>query len=401
MFFGLGFWNKRLTFEVFLKTEDRWQLHMLCDTEEDAIAEARHLLITDKTHDVKVVRLRTLVNGVGSETVVYEQSRPPRTVKPLTVCTPVGEVALCQQLEDLYTAEGRRTISQVMRDYLQRNNIGTSELLHCYSHIRKLQDAQGLVNAALHRVAGVQAPVAGQTPKQRLTLLDGLVTQAQQKARAFAAERSSYPDFRGKDLGGFSQHILERTSLDLHDYVLNSLISIWLFDYRSLLGKVEALAILAGENVENGLIRQVDAILADLLIFADVVQELLAPQPTLGDALLRLADIVLCRKGAGESLASPAMKQIARLIQEGHLPLSQAALAERLLREINADKPLDTRDPSRDPALLERLVMALSGEDGTILGGEATRQSIERRRLRQREAVLRAHGLHSIADNLR
>lgn len=401
MFFGLGFWNKRLTFEVFLKKDDRWLLHMLCDAEDDAIAEAKHLLITDKTHDVKVVRLRTLANGVGSETVIYEQSRPVRAVKPLTVRTPVGEVALCERLEDFYTAEGRRTITQVLRDYLQRNNICTSELLHSYSHMRKMQDVQGLINAALHRVAGAQAGISGETPKQRLNLLDGLMGQAQQKARAFAAERGSYPDFKGEDLAGFSNHILDRASLDLHDYVLNSLVTVWLFDFRSLLAKVEALAQLAAVNVENGLVRQVDALLADMLAFADVVQELLAPQPNLGEALMRLGDVVLCRRGAADALVSPAMKQIARLIQEGHLPLSQGALADRLLKEINADKPLDSRDPDRDPALLERLIQTLSGEDGTILGGETTHQSIERRRLRQREAILRAHGLHHIADNLR
>eukprot|EP01092_Planopodium_desertum_P008037 TRINITY_DN33148_c0_g2_i1.p2 TRINITY_DN33148_c0_g2~~TRINITY_DN33148_c0_g2_i1.p2 ORF type:complete len:138 (+),score=45.42 TRINITY_DN33148_c0_g2_i1:1-414(+) len=137
------------------------------------------------------------------------------------------------------------------------------------------------------------------------------------------------------------------------------------------------------------------------MIFAEVVQELFAPQPNLGMALKQMGAVVLCRKGVTDKLTNPTMKIIAALIQQGHLPQTQAALADRLLREINTDRPLDQRAPEREGALLDELVASLKGEDGTILGGERTNQSVERRRLRQRQEILRAQGLHSVADNLR
>ena len=129
MFFGLGFWNKRLVFEVFLKVEDRWELHALWDREEDAIEDSRRLLLAGKTLSVKVVRLRTLSNGVSSETVVYEQEVQPRKNRPVTIATPQGDVAICSTVDDLFTVEARRTISQVMRDYLFRANIWVGVLL--------------------------------------------------------------------------------------------------------------------------------------------------------------------------------------------------------------------------------------------------------------------------------
>lgn len=401
MFFGLGFWNKRLVFEVFLKVEDRWELHALWDREEDAIEDSRRLLLAGKTLSVKVVRLRTLSNGVSSETVVYEQEVQPRKNRPVTISTPQGDVAICATVDDLFAVEARRTISQVMRDYLFRANICTSELLHSYSHMRKLQDAQGLVNAAMHRIAMAQANEAKVAPKQRIQLLDTLLSQAQAKARTMAADRAAYPVFKGDDLAALSDLILSRSSLEHHDYILTSLLTVWLFDFRSLAAKVEALTLLAQANVENGLIRQVDAILSDMLIFADVVQDLFALHPNLGTALMQMGDVVLRRKGAVESVVNPTMRTMAALIIQGHMPHCQAALADRLLREINGDRPLDARAPENENALLDSLVKTLTGEDGTILGGERTRQSVEKRRLRQREQLLRAHGLHSVADNLR
>lgn len=401
MFFGLGFWNKRVTFEVFLKVEDRWQLHVLCDHEEDALFEARHLLITAKAAAVRVVRLRTLTNGVSSETVVYEQELKVKGERPVTVTTPTGDVACCERPEDLFTAEGRQTISQVMRDYLFRNNLSTSELIHSYSHLRKIQDVQGLVMAAVHRVATAQANAAKTAPKQRVQLLDNLIHQVQRRARDMAAERGAYPDFNGTDLEKLSKFILGKVPLDQHDYVLISLLAIWLFDFRSIAAKVEVLTSLAAENVESGLVRQLDGVLADMLIFADTVQELFAPQPNLGTGLITIAQVVLRRPGMAEKIANPSMKQITTLIQAGHLPQCQGALADRLLREINTDRPLDARAPENDAALLDRLIRIMTGEDGTILGGERTALSIDRRRVRQRELVLRSHGLHSIADSLR
>lgn len=401
MIFGVSFWNKKKTFEVFLKKDDRWLLHVLCDEEQDAINEAQLLLRTNKTLAVKVVRHRVLSSSASSEMIVYEATANPPKDRPIVVSTPVGELAICKVVDDLYTADGRRTIGQVMRDYLQRTNICTTELLHSFSHIRKLQDAQGLVTAGMHRVGSAQAAAMNVPVKARMQLLDTLVTQCQQQARNFAAERGNYPEFKGHDLGGLSSAVLLKAGPDRHDYVLNALICVWLFESRSLLSKVDALTHLAKDNIENGLVRQVDAILADCMIFAEVVQELFAPQPNLGAALKLMGAVILCRKGTEEKIANPTMKIIANLIPQGHLPQTQAALADRLLREINTDRPLDQRAPEREGALLDELVASLTGDDGTILGGERTHQSVERRRLRQRQELLRAQGLHSVADNLR
>lgn len=401
MIFGVSFWNKKKTFEVFIKKDDRWQLHSLCDEEDEAINEAQLQLRMARTNQVKVVRHRELSKTASSETVIYEATANPPKEKPIVVSTPVGELAVCKVVDDMFTADGRRTIGQVMRDYMQRNNICTTELLHSFSHIRKLQDAQGLVNAGLHRVGSAQAAALGVPVKERMQLLDTLLTQVQQKARAFAAERGNFPDFKGQDLGAVSSRVMEKVGLEHHDYVLNALLSVWLFECRSLLAKVDALSRLASDNAETGLVRQVDAILADTMIYAEVVQELFAPQPNLGVALKQMGAVVLCRKGAGDKLANPTMKIIAALIQQGLLPQTQAALADRLLREINTDRPLDQRAPEQEGTLLDDLVLSLTGDDGTILGGERTHQSVERRRLRQRQEMLRAQGLHSVADNLR
>ncbi|QJE72617.1 hypothetical protein HHL28_05445 [Aerophototrophica crusticola] len=400
MFFGLGFWNRKVSYEVFLQSEGRWQLDCVCDEEEVAIAEAKRILATGRSTLTKVVRLRTLVNGASSETVVYEQEVKVASVKPISISTPSGEVVVCRGVDDILGPAGRRTVGQVMRDYLQRTGITATELLHNYSHQRKLQDKGGLIIAAVHKVAGLQAAATGETAKARVGVLDKLVDEVERKARMFAGERGGYPPFRGSDLAGYSAAVRAKAGDEAHDYALRSLLSVWLFEFRSLPAKVEVLANLAMETPDPALSPLLDGMLADGLIFAEVVQELFGAQPSLGHCLVAMAGILVGHDEAVANAPSPALKQIAGLIRSGIAPESRDAMAERLLRELASDRPLDSRNPENDPTLLEALVPLLTAEN-MPLDRERVEKLLAERRTRQRQAVLRAHGLHSVADNLR
>lgn len=400
MFFGLGFWNRKVSYEVFLQQDGRWQLDAICDDEDGAIHEAKHILATGRSKAVRVVRLRTLSNGAGSETVIYEQEVKVAAERPLSISTPSGEVVLCRSLDDLLATAGRRTVGQVMRDYLQRTGISATELLHNWSHIRKLQDKGGLVMAAVHRVAGIQAEAAGQSKKERVQTIDALLEEASRRARDFASERGRYPSFQGHDLPGFAATVTGLAG-ERSDYVLTSLLTVWLFEIRSLAGKVDVLVPLIDGVDDPRLLALIDGLVADCLGFAEVVQDLFGAQASLGQCLIRMAGVIQGREADIAALREGALKRVGRLIQAGQFPECRTALTARLMRELAGDRPLDARNPTADPRLLDELETVVKDADGQVLGGEAMLRALDARRLKQRQSVLRAQGLHHVADNLR
>jgi hypothetical protein len=272
-------------------------------------------------------------------------------------------------------------------------------LLHGWSHARRLQDKGGLVTAAIHRAASAQAATIGVPVKERVKSLIDLVDETMRMARDFAPERKRLPPFTGSAVAAYAESIRERVEAERFDYIFRSLLTVWLFDIRSLSGKLEAVVELMGEaDIEPPLMRLLDGIAADTLIFAEVIQEMFGTRANLGDFLCVLADLLRGRPAPG--LASVGDK-LSELIARGQAPACHDALTVRLVQEVMSDKLLDKLNPAAEGALLDALTKALTVESGTVFGGEAVQKALSSRRFRHRQAILRSQGLHSIADNLR
>ncbi|MFM2044130.1 MAG: hypothetical protein RLY86_2706 [Pseudomonadota bacterium] len=393
--------NRLVGYEVFFRREERWVLELVTDDEDAAIAEARRALSTGKTPAARVVRQRSMMSGFTTETIVFEEAAAAPAEKPVVVHSPPVPTPVCRTVGEMFEAAGRRTVGLSLREYLARNDLTVTELMHSWSHIRRFQDKAEILTACIHRIASAQATTTGEPVKPRVGALLGLVDEATTLARDFQVERKKLPHYDGSDIVAYDRIIRGLVGDDRYPYVIRAMLSVWLFDIRSLNGKLEAvLHMLRADGVDNRLAAILDGFAADTLIFADVIQELFGARGCLGEFLCLLADLLQGRAPVVEGV-SPLLTDLALHFRDDRVPDCVAILTDRLVQELTADRPLDKLNPAREGHQIEVLSKALSLPDGSLFGGEVVRKAMSSRRLRHRQSVLRAQGLHHIADNLR
>ncbi|MFC7332243.1 hypothetical protein [Rhodocista pekingensis] len=393
--------NRILSFEVLGQRDGRWMLDRVCPTEGAAVARAREMLGDTRWTAAKVVQSRSMLNGFTTQRVVFEETAPPAAERPPAVRSPRGEVAVCASLDEFFGPDSRRLIALTLMEYLTRQQVTPTELLHAWSHVRRLQDSSALLMAAIHRVGTAQAKTTGEATRDRVNVLNRLVDEAVSRARDFTLERKRLPAFHGHDLDAFVARLGGLVDPARFDYVLRAQVSAWLADQRSLAGRLEVVLDLTGSGAAPDSLRLIDGLVADLLSFGEVVQDLFGALPNLGHFLADLADLLNGRPDGAARARDPRLGRIAALLDAGRLPETREVLLARLLKEMAADRPLDKLNAADEPALLALVVRRLQRDDGTILGGEAAEKAVAAREVRYRQGLLRAAGLHGIAENLK
>ncbi|TWB63319.1 hypothetical protein [Nitrospirillum viridazoti] len=399
---GLKF--RSCKFELLGLEEGRWTILFIGDTEEMAVTEANRRLAQGKLKAVRVMAVRTVMNAFPTGTLVFEKTAP-EVVKPSVLREAPDGTPLCSAPEDLYGRQSRRAIALILRDYLTRQQITPTELLHGATHLRRLQDTGAMLQAALHKAATVQSKVTGQNTRARIADLDRYVDVVAQKARDFQANSRKWSVPLNGGAAELSTAVERLVGPEGHDHAFYSLLTVRLAGIRTLGGKLEEVMRLATPETPWRLQEMLGGIAADLLRFSDVIQDLFGNQRCLSDFLIALIDLLrdpaaVAAKAEAESKVPTPMGLLARLLADDRLPEGREVLLEWLTTELASEHPLNRHDPKSEGSELTRVAVALTA-DGAIVGGEVVEQALAARRLIQRQQTLRGEGLHMIADSLK
>lgn len=394
--FGTG----SVSYEVQSRREGRWRIEGAYTDQEAALSAARSQLAARGVEEAKVVKFRT-VAGLSLETVILHKTVPQTQRKGLTLGGTAEGAPFCRTPDDLRGFESRVVIGRLLRPYLDAQRITPTELLHSWPLFRRLEEQGALLGAAIHAAARHHADVHGVSHAARARELRQLVEAVSGAARDALAERRRLPHFDAADLPGTSRAIDGAVGHDGHDALFLMLLSQHLEAGGPLAGKLDMLLALTGDDVEPRHLVLLDGVIADIMGSADTVKELLGAQPSLHAGLGALADALFDRDpDPAVAPMAPSLRRVCRLALEGRLPQSRAVLVERLRQSIAGDQPLDRRDAKVEAVLTHDLAERLKGADGATLGGTAMEKALERRLLRHRQSVLRAQGMHDIADRL-
>lgn len=398
--FGTG----SVSYEVQSRREGRWRIEGAYTDQEAALSAARSQLAARGVEEAKVVKFRT-VAGLSLETVILHKTVPQTQRKGLTLGGSAEGAPFCRTPDDLRGFESRVVIGRLLRPYLDAQRITPTELLHSWPLFRRLEEQGALLGAAIHAAARHHADVHGVSHAARARELRQLVEAVSGAARDALAERRRLPHFDAADLPGTSGAIDGAVGREGHDALFLMLLSQHLEAGGPLAGKLDMLLALTGDDIEPRHLVLFDGVIADIMGSADTVKELLGAQPSLHAGLGVLADALFDRDPDPASVPAPApmapsLRRVCRLALEGRLPQSRAVLVERLRQSIAGDQPLDRRDAKVEAVLTHDLAARLKGADGATLGGAAMEKALERRLLRHRQSVLRAQGMHDIADRL-
>ena len=394
--FGTG----SVSYEVQSRREGRWRIEGAYTDQEAALSAARSQLASMGVEEAKVVKFRT-VAGLSLETVILHKTVPQTQRKGLTLGGTAEGAPFCRTPDDLRGFESRVVIGRLLRPYLDAQRITPTELLHSWPLFRRLEEQGALLGAAIHAAARHHADIHGVSHAARARELRQLVEAVSGAARDALAERRRLPHFDAADLQGTSRAIDEAVGPGGHDALFLVLLSQHLEAGGPLVGKLDMLLALLGDDVEPRHLVLLDGVIADIMGSADTVKELLGAQPSLHAGLCALADALFDRD-PDPALAPMAasLRRVCRLALEGRAPQSRAVLLERLRQSIAGDQPLDRRDAKVEAVLTQDLAARLKGADGATIGGAAMEKALERRLLRHRQSVLRAQGMHDIADRL-
>lgn len=379
-----------IRYEVMAFADKRWLIDSVIEGEAPAIARARELLDTAKAEEVKVVRQRTMSRtGFTTESTVFQEARAKEKKGEIQLSAAIDKAPLCASAGDLAGLEARIIINRLLREFLDRHAITPTELVWDFAHLKRLQNQDNLLTAAIHHIARAQAQ-AGPNVTERARALEAIVDQMIATAREAQLAKKKLPAFDPADLDGFRRAVDTRFPETERHVMTMVRLAEHLGEGRGWEHKLLLAASLVRDDISADALSLVDGLVADVLGVGQMVQDMLGQQPSFGSALQCLGELILGR--AGEGAGVPESRQVvARLILR--LPDSRRVLTDRLVRELKSDKPLGRNDPEAERDKLAKLKERLREPGGGLIGGPEAEVAFEARRVALRRMLLRRMGL--------
>jgi hypothetical protein len=353
------------SFDIQTNQSGRWVIDSISEREYPARKRANELLANPKCAGVRIIRTWKRPDGVSVDTEIFCQEREIRDDAKLRITAVDTPIRRCQSLQDFFSFESRQAMSRIFRTYLARFALTPTEILHNIRHLRRLDEKDGLVSAAVDMVATLQTNDGVQDVAIRraeiYAAFEAMI------ARAHTLDTGSLPtlDRKFSDVMASLGGVLDR---DERRYLMLTALSREMSKLGSWLSKLELLCQMASEETEPDALDILDGVIADVL-GTDVIRDLLGVQRTLRLTIFALLDLA-----EGIPPATPDSAEITeslcRLLSQGTLPLSRRALIDRAHRALRSPNLLRPNDAAQEPEELRKLIDRLLTPTGLHSGPE-------------------------------
>src|SRR5438067_924558 len=331
--------GREIHYEIFKRVGARggWSLHDVRSSRDTALACARELMAGEQATGVKVVK-ETYNDDTGDYLTlkIFEEGHNQMRVAPAQEDAP--NALPCFKPDDLYSYHARATMSRLLGDYLSRNKITITELIHRADMLEKLEATGTLYQHAIQKVAVAQAASTATPVQQIVKSLNELTTQAFH--RVYRDQRAGrFPDPHAHQ---FAELAAQLSGQGDAAYVFNGALARHLREAKGWDQKVLMLIRImeqapAEEAARKLVLSSVDAILAEILNGSAALHELLGRAENLGQALNNLVTLFLGKPGenGGEGLAA-----LTDHFGSQTLPEARTAIANRIVAEFKSNKRL-------------------------------------------------------------
>ncbi|CAA7627993.1 conserved hypothetical protein [Candidatus Terasakiella magnetica] len=358
--------SPKTSFEVHVLADKNWVIAEMAADEGKAMAFADNLLQSGNHAAVRVVKDFQRIDGTHSETVLMEKKAAEKAAGDPTL-THISEAPLCADLEDFYGLQARITMGKLLRKYLDEALITPTELLHDLKEMKRFGDKGNLLYSAIDRVASLQAKASGEDSKARKDLLDKTWEQMGARSKAFAATKPKSPKTLAEALASSGGDA----------FALRSSMTLALLERRSWFGKLDMLLAWATEDGAAPHMAILDGVIADLVVPAQVIQDLLGFQSNLAAALCQILDLA-DGKAEAAKFAPATFIELNRLFDSGALPQTREVLSTRVVREISGTNPLSRNDPAQEFEMFHKLLHRLVDRD-RVAGGPLMAEALLQR----------------------
>lgn len=348
-------------FEILGQRGNSWTILDVLDDKQAAVARSEQL--SRKYAAVKVVR--EFFDEASGMFQSFEVCFHGTRRKPSKFDDDGAPPITCWKVQDFFSFEGRRTISRLLRDPLQRHGITATELVHSAEYIDLIEAAGTVVQAAVQRAAIAQVRDTGDSVQRRVRELYDLI------ARGSEIVRKDWAQGRVPTLepDRFDDLVARLGAGSRRTYLLNSALVGYLADADGLHQKLVRVLALFRPDHEPWVHEVIDSFVGELLSGGVAIQGLLGPQPDRGHALAAMADLAHGTYRAPASRPAPDAERLAGYIGAGHMPLAKTALEDRLIDGVKSAPGFSQGGLDDRLRAIRNLMAHLAGADGHVLGG--------------------------------
>ena len=268
-------------------------MHEVTGDRHRAITLAQQLMATDQATGVKVVK-ETYNEESGDYLTlkIFEDGR--NEMKESAAKEEPPQALPCFKPDDLYSYHSRQTMGRLFIDFLSRNKITITELIHRADLLEKLEATGTVYQHAIQKIAVAQASSTAMPVQQIIKSLNELATQALQ--RVYRDQRKGlFPD---PQVDQFAELAAKLAAQGDAAYVFNGALARHLKDCEGWNGRVLALLQILqkapDEDAPRALVlSSIDAIMAEILTGSAALHELIGGAENLSEALNCLVELFL------------------------------------------------------------------------------------------------------------
>ena len=330
---------KEIHYEVFRRVGAKgvWSLHDVRSDRDSAIELAQGLMKAEKATGVKVVK-ETYNDDTGDYLTLKIFEEGHNQVKVPVAQEDAPHALPCFKPEDLYSYHARSTIRRLVPDFLARNKVTVTELIHRPDLLEKLEATGTLYQHAIQKVAVAQAANTTTPVQQIVKSLNELATQAIQ--RVYRDQRKGlFPNPHAHQFGELATKL---TGQGDASYIFNAALANHLKDAKGWDEKVQLLLTVmesapAAEAPRKLVLSSVDAILAEVMGGSAALHDLLGHAETLAESLDHLVETFL---GRAPKDAKGGLSMLTKHFAADDLAEARTAVADRIVAEFKSTKRL-------------------------------------------------------------
>lgn len=332
---------REIHYEIFRRVGAKggWTLHEVVTSRDVALAMAQELMAGEKATGVKVVK-ETYNDETGDFLTlkIFEEGHNQMKIAPAQEDAP--HALPCFKPEDLYSYHARATMSRLLIDYLSRNKITITELIHRADMLEKLEATGTLYQFAIQKVAVAQAATTTAGVQQIIKSLNELTTQAFH--RVYRDQRKGlFPNPESHQFADLARSLSGQGNAA---YIFNGALARHLKEAQGWDEKVLMLITImenapAEEEPRQLVLSAIDAVLAETLGGSAALHDLMGPAENLGQALNNLVTLFLGKEPEAEARGK-GLAALTHHFAADTLPEARTAVANRVIAEFKSSKRL-------------------------------------------------------------
>ena len=368
--------GQQVHYELFIRrtAAAAWTLDMACENRAAALAAAEEWLSGGGAAAVRVTKetLDPETREFASVTILAKgapetRRRPARAER---------RDPLCVTPQDLYTVHARERIGRILEGWLERKAATPFELLHRPDLVEALEASGADLQHAIQKIAVPEAHARGASVHELVRGFTGLAERAAERLLRDVG-RGKTPDL---DKEGFAQAAERLAREPERAYLLGAGVAASIAPARSWSDKVSRLLDLADAAPPAGppralALQTLEQPLAEILGSKAGLDQIVGRDLDLGGRLAAMT-----RLAAGEAVealmrSEPLVARVIPAQSEAAMRLSRwlggedfqsvrAAVARRVLRDLNGPRRLRPTDAEGEIELLRGLAMALTAAAG-------------------------------------